>query len=231
MYVYRLVAQGTMEEKIYERQVIHSCAPLTHSSVMQVTKQALSSRVVDEEQTARNYSLAELSELFTFEPQLIGEKPSSGTGTAAGKAGYENDGPPADRVLAKLIVQLSPKWVCGFHQHDTLLNECEEQLSTDQQKAAWQKYKQEQLDEESAAQQAEIDKQQRDRDRALFITAQVTTARDSAMKELTCHHLMLTDILWCDCSERRQTRRESTTTKCYCSRHKVKLHKLHKLEQ
>ena len=162
-----------MEEKIYERQVTRSRAPLT-DCVMQVTKQALSSRVVDEEQTARNYSLAELSELFTFEPQLIGEKPSSGTGTAAGKAGYENDGPPADRVLAKLIVQLSPKWVCGFHQHDTLLNECEEQLSSEQQKAAWQKYKQEQVDEESAARQAEID-------RAAFIAAQVRTARDSAV--------------------------------------------------
>lgn len=44
-----LYVQGTMEEKIYERSV---------------TKQAISCRVVDEQQVDRHYNMAELSELY-----------------------------------------------------------------------------------------------------------------------------------------------------------------------
>jgi transcriptional regulator ATRX len=58
-FVYRLLAHGTMEQKIYGRQV---------------TKQALSSRVVDLEETGRHFSTEELSALFDFSPGLTAEK-------------------------------------------------------------------------------------------------------------------------------------------------------------
>lgn len=49
-YIYRLLAMGTMEEKVYSRSV---------------TKQAMSFRVVDEQQIDRHYNMAELAELYT----------------------------------------------------------------------------------------------------------------------------------------------------------------------
>lgn len=49
-YIYRLLAMGTMEEKVYSRSV---------------TKQAMSFRVVDEQQIDRHYNMAELTELYT----------------------------------------------------------------------------------------------------------------------------------------------------------------------
>ncbi|CAB3257167.1 unnamed protein product [Arctia plantaginis] len=51
-FIYRLVAMGTMEQKIYERAV---------------TKQAVACRVVDEQQIDRHYNMAELTELYRYD--------------------------------------------------------------------------------------------------------------------------------------------------------------------
>ena len=57
MFVYRLLASGSMEEKIYKKQV---------------NKQALSARVVDAQMPDNHFTTAEQSELMTFDEDKEG---------------------------------------------------------------------------------------------------------------------------------------------------------------
>jgi transcriptional regulator ATRX len=80
-FIYRLLAHGTMEQKIYGRQV---------------TKQALSSRVVDSEETGRHFSAEELRSLFEFTP-----------GPTAEQVAAEQQAPASTNKEQSLIGKLS----------------------------------------------------------------------------------------------------------------------------
>jgi len=117
VYVYRLVARGTMEEKIYDRQVY---------------KQSLSSRVIDEKQISRYFSANDLQELFSFDP-------SQQTCTTSVLA---KSAPPVDEVLAGILVDMDPPYVLEYHEHDSLLEHREtEQLTEEERKSAWANFK------------------------------------------------------------------------------------------
>ncbi|KAL6257217.1 hypothetical protein P5V15_012144 [Pogonomyrmex californicus] len=113
-YVYRFLAAGTMEEKIYNRQV---------------TKLSLSCRVVDEQQIERHYSNHNLNELYTFEPYSDEEKPTLNL--------------PKDRLLAEIFLKYKDL-VENYHEHDSLLeNKAEEELDEEERKQAWLEYEEE----------------------------------------------------------------------------------------
>uniref|UniRef100_A0A7N8Y7D0 DNA helicase n=1 Tax=Mastacembelus armatus TaxID=205130 RepID=A0A7N8Y7D0_9TELE len=118
VYVYRFLAQGTMEEKIYERQV---------------TKQSLSFRVVDQQQIERHFTMNELAELYTFEPELLDDPSGKKSKRATPML-------PKDPILAELL-QNSKDQIVGYHEHDSLLDHKEEEaLSEEDRKAAWAEY-------------------------------------------------------------------------------------------
>ena len=113
VFVYRFLAQGTMEEKIYQRQV---------------TKQSLAHRVVDEHQLDRHFTSEELRELYKFEPNIydpaVEELPMF----------------PSDDILKAMLLDLK-RWIFSYHEHDSLLeNIVSEGLSEEERKMAWAEY-------------------------------------------------------------------------------------------
>ncbi|XP_039975295.1 transcriptional regulator ATRX isoform X2 [Xiphias gladius] len=118
VYVYRFLAQGTMEEKIYERQV---------------TKQSLSFRVVDQQQIERHFTMNELAELYTFEPDLLDDPSEKKSKKATPML-------PKDPFLAEMLQNNKDQIAC-YHEHDSLLDHKEEEaLSEEDRKAAWAEY-------------------------------------------------------------------------------------------
>lgn len=114
-YVYRFVCKGTMEERIYDRQII---------------KQSLAARVVDEHQILRHFKEDEVSELYKFEPE---------------PQDVETPNVPKDRLLADILHTDSTKHlIITYHEHDSLLeNKPEENLSEEEKQEAWNLYEQE----------------------------------------------------------------------------------------
>ncbi|XP_047997562.1 transcriptional regulator ATRX homolog isoform X3 [Leguminivora glycinivorella] len=113
-YIYRFLAMGTMEEKIYERQV---------------TKQAISKRVIDEQQIDRHYAANDLAELYKFEPVSAEPRPVPKL--------------PKDRLFAEMLKD-HEKAIFRFHEHDSLLeNKEEETLSEEERKKAWEEFENE----------------------------------------------------------------------------------------
>lgn len=110
-YIYRLIAMGTMEQKLYERQV---------------AKQATAKRVIDEQQISRHYNQSDLQELYTYElePSVSREIPIL----------------PKDRLFAELLSE-HEKLLFKYHEHDSLLeNEESENLSESERKEAWSEF-------------------------------------------------------------------------------------------
>ncbi|KAF5274101.1 hypothetical protein FQR65_LT04499 [Abscondita terminalis] len=112
-YIYRFVVWGTMEMKIYERQV---------------NKQAISKRVIDEQQIDRHYNQNDLAELYKFDPDPIDQITPL---------------VPKDVLLAELLIKEKDR-IFKYHEHQSLLeNKEDEVLNEDERKAAWEEFENE----------------------------------------------------------------------------------------
>ncbi|XP_077229028.1 protein CHROMATIN REMODELING 20-like isoform X2 [Tasmannia lanceolata] len=141
VYAYRLMAHGTMEEKIYKRQV---------------TKEGLAARVVDRQQVHRTMSKEEVLHLFDFgddeNADAVPEKdqesplPSSQdmidevVGCSKQKLLPLSQGScSSDKFMENLLSRHYPRWIANYHEHETLLQENEEErLSKEEQDLAWE---------------------------------------------------------------------------------------------
>ncbi|XP_016331710.1 transcriptional regulator ATRX-like [Sinocyclocheilus anshuiensis] len=111
VYVYRFLAQGTMEQNIYKRQV---------------AKQSLSSRVLDQQQIQRHFTHRQLNELYCLQPDL---RPSKHTEM------------PADDMLVQLLQSCGQLIVSYHEHNSLLGHREEEELSEEERRAAWDEYR------------------------------------------------------------------------------------------
>ncbi|KAK4403828.1 protein CHROMATIN REMODELING 20 [Sesamum angolense] len=137
VFAYRLLAHGTMEEKIYKRQV---------------TKEGLAARVVDRQQVHRTMSKEEILHLFEFgddekadvmhelgQEQEVVAKPNTGN-LLKPELPHPHE-TSSDNLFEMLISRHHPSWISNYHEHDTLLQENEdEKLSKEEQDLAWELY-------------------------------------------------------------------------------------------
>ncbi|KAH8417417.1 hypothetical protein KR222_011589, partial [Zaprionus bogoriensis] len=128
-YIYRLIAMGTMEQKVYERQV---------------AKQATAKRVIDEQQISRHYNQTDLMELYTYELKPSGER--------------EMPLLPKDRLFAELLTE-HENLIFKYHEHDSLLEQEEhENLTEEERKSAWAEYEAEKTRAVQASQYMSYDR-------------------------------------------------------------------------
>ncbi|KAI6692762.1 hypothetical protein NL676_020472 [Syzygium grande] len=141
VFAYRLMAQGTMEEKIYKRQV---------------TKEGLAARVVDRQQVHRTISKEEMLHLFEFgdddNPDMSTElRQQAGDASKLGLAYPVGDSLKqkssscgscsSDKIMDSLLGKHHSRWITNYHEHETLLQENEEEkLTKEEQDRAWEVY-------------------------------------------------------------------------------------------
>nr|XP_043631904.1 protein CHROMATIN REMODELING 20 [Erigeron canadensis] len=139
VFAYRLMAHGTMEEKIYKRQV---------------TKESLSARVVDRQQVHRTISKEEMLHLFAFgddenlnasaKADLVNSKIAAAHSASEVASCSKQKSPlvSSDKFMEVLLGKHHPRWIANYHEHESLLQENEdEKLSKEEQDMAWEVYR------------------------------------------------------------------------------------------
>ncbi|XP_050422621.1 transcriptional regulator ATRX homolog isoform X4 [Adelges cooleyi] len=112
-YIYRLVSEGTMEHKIYNRQI---------------SKLSMAFRVIDEHQIDRHFNARDQEELYEFEPKTS-------------ETNIPNL--PKDRLMAELILKHKDIVMNILEHDSLLQNNEDEGLDENDRLAAWDEYERE----------------------------------------------------------------------------------------
>ena len=110
VFVYRFTAYGTMEDKIYKRQIV---------------KQSLSGRVVDEQQILRHYTTTQIEQMYELDTDY---------------GDSEVHMLSEDRILNDLLLTHSDLIVSYHEHDTLLENRPEEDLTEEERKSAWVEY-------------------------------------------------------------------------------------------
>lgn len=133
VYAYRLLAHGTMEEKIYKRQV---------------TKEGIAARVVDRQQIHRTMSKEEILHLFDFGDEENSDRHNGSQEkivlldqtklSCSQRSTFSVVAHSSDKIMESLLSRHQPRWIANYHEHESLLQENEdERLSKEEQEMAW----------------------------------------------------------------------------------------------
>jgi len=127
VHVYRLLAAGTMEAKIYRKQVV---------------KGGLSASVVDDQQVSRHFTGSEIGDMLKFQPsedevarevvsaeEVGGGPPQGGPPEAKDTLGARGS------VLRAILRAHGQRWVSRWHQHEPLLADQASEHLTSAEKA------------------------------------------------------------------------------------------------
>ena len=117
VFIYRFTAHGTMESKIYKRQI---------------QKQSIALRVVDEFQIERHFEEKDLKELYQLSYREDNDEPETVNKPLV---------PPTnDRVLSEIFPKLKPM-IVSYHAHNSLLENLPgEKLSEHEKSEAWDEF-------------------------------------------------------------------------------------------
>jgi len=122
--IYRLVASGTMEERIYRRQV---------------EKRALFSRVIDEMQIERHFARVDVEQMVCLVDNDELEAKEAKESTIKYKS--YTDAPPSDLLFAQVLKEDGGRKLPRYHEHDSILeNKPEEDLTEEEKKEAWAEF-------------------------------------------------------------------------------------------
>ncbi|XP_003743519.1 transcriptional regulator ATRX [Galendromus occidentalis] len=113
VYIYRFVSFGTMEEKIYARNIL---------------KESQSCRVLDDSNMERHFTHEDVRDLYTFTPY--------------NEANRKTPSVPEDMMLAELILR-HPDLIANVHKHQQMLQNLEDDMSEEDRRIAWDEYQRE----------------------------------------------------------------------------------------
>jgi transcriptional regulator ATRX len=130
VYIYRFLAHGTMEEKIYQRQVVKQSISqrLERKSFSFLNNNLFYCSVVDDHQLDRHFTQSDIKELYKFQPEQL---PQAQTTSTPLNFNYSI---PKDHLLLDLLYEHN-RWIHSYHSHDSLLeNRLDEGLTVEERR-------------------------------------------------------------------------------------------------